>query len=453
MSVPLLENLRAGTRFIRENPQVVSTIVIAVIIIASFLFISDRFLNVASSTQERLIEDRIASAVDVFAIFAGEKFDNPSDLSLKAALVLAENDTFTSLKVVKFLGQKYEVIASTNSNEIGMTDLENAQWYGFALADPSGHFRIPIIEGEGRGYKTVRTISDGNGIPLGAVLLEASLASVDVETRSRIRMSYMILVLIIILVTVLFLRHARIIDYTKLYTELKGVDQMKDDFLSMASHELRTPLTIIRGYADLIGGAQGLSEQDKINVHNITIAADQLNTLVADMLDVSRVEQGRLEFKLEPINTTTHVKELALSFGEPAKQKGLNLVVEVPELPKISADKDRLRQALINLIGNAVKYTPQGEVKVTGGTQNGMVWIRVSDTGLGISAEEQKNLFQKFYRVKTEETAKITGTGLGLWITKEMITKMAGTITVESIKGTGSQFTVSFPAIGNIPTV
>ena len=448
MFVPLLENLRAGTRFIRENPQVVSTITIAVIIIASFIFISDRFLNVASSTQERLIEDRIASAIDVFAIFAGEKFDNPGDLSLKAGLVLAENDTFTSLKVVRAFGQKYEVIASTNPNEIGTTDSENAQWYGFALADPTGHFRIPIFGNEGRAYKTVRTITDSNGIPLGAVLLEASLASVDVETRSRIRMSYLVLVLIIILVTVLFLRHARIIDYTKLYTELKGVNQMKDDFLSMASHELRTPLTIIRGYADLISSAQGLSEQDKKNVNSITIAADQLNTLVADMLDVSRAEQGRLEFKFEPIATTSYVKELAESFREPAKQKGLNLVVEVPDLPEISADKDRLRQVLVNLIGNAVKYTLQGEVRVTGGTQDNMVWIRVADTGLGISAEEQKNLFQKFYRVKTEETAKITGTGLGLWITKEMVTKMAGTISVESIKGTGSQFTVRFPLAG-----
>jgi signal transduction histidine kinase len=356
MTVPLLENLRAGTRFVRENQQVVSTIVIAVVFIASFLFISDRFLNVASSTQERLIEDRIASAIDVFAIFAGEKFDNPADLSTKASLVLKENPTFTSLKVVRAFGQKYEVIASTNPSEVGTTDLENAQWYGFALADPSGQFRIPVLEGSERGYKTVRIITDPNGFPLGAALLEASLASIDVETRSRIRMSYLVLVLIIILVTVLFLRHARIIDYTKLYTELKGVDQMKDDFLSMASHELRTPLTIIRGYADLISSAQRLSEQDKKNVNNINLAADQLNTLVADMLDVSRAEQGRLEFKLEPIATTAYVKELAESFREPAKQKGLNLVVEVPDLPSINVDKDRLRQALINIIGNAVKY-------------------------------------------------------------------------------------------------
>jgi two-component system phosphate regulon sensor histidine kinase PhoR len=281
------------------------------------------------------------------------------------------------------------------------------------------------------------------------VYLEASLAESDKIVSQGIQTSYFILASILLVVMILFFRHARIIDYTKLYKDLEGVSKMKDDFLSMASHELRTPLTIIRGYADLIAGASGLSEQDRKNVENIGIAANQLNILVADMLDVSRIEQGRMSFNLEQVPTSGLVREIAGTFTETAKEKGLSLIIEVPELPNITVDKDRLRQVLVNIIGNAIKYTPKGEVRVTGGLdEKRRVSIRVSDTGLGISADDQKKLFQKFYRVKDEETKEITGTGLGLWITKTITEQMGGEISIESIKGTGSHFILAFvPAV------
>lgn len=130
-----------------------------------------------------------------------------------------------------------------------------------------------------------------------------------------------------------------------------------------------------------------------------------------------------------------------------ASDKGLTLTCETGELPLIAVDVDRFRQVMINFIGNAIKYTPRGSVRLMTNVVDNHVVIRISDTGMGISAEDQKKIFQKFFRIKNEETAHIMGTGLGLWITQEIVRNMNGTIAIESIKGKGTDFIVSFPVV------
>ena len=130
---------------------------------------------------------------------------------------------------------------------------------------------------------------------------------------------------------------------------------------------------------------------------------------------------------------------------QPAKDKGLTLKFDLDVVSRITADPDRFRQVMVNLIGNAVKYTPSGSVRIATSASGGIFSVRVSDTGMGISSEDQKHLFEKFFRVKSEETSRIQGTGLGLWITHRIVVEMGGSISVESIKGKGTDFIVSFP--------
>jgi len=143
-----------------------------------------------------------------------------------------------------------------------------------------------------------------------------------------------------------------------------------------------------------------------------------------------------------PIITDT-VKELKIQ----ANEKKLNLEYQAPakELPSIKIDPERFKQVLINLIGNAIKYTQQGKVEIFVEVKNNLLEIRVKDTGIGMTSEERKRLFAKFYRVQNEITEKVTGTGLGLWITKRIVELMRGTITIDSIKGSGTQATLNFP--------
>jgi len=298
-----------------------------------------------------------------------------------------------------------------------------------------------------RYWKSARAITaTTSNATVGFVLTDLSMAQADAVSHRNIQNAYLILALIIILIIVMLARQARIIDYASLYQRLKEVDRMKDDFVSMAAHELRSPLTIIRGYTDMLGDEK-LSDEGKGHLKNIDHSASQLNSLIGDILDVARLQEGRMSFNLQSLDVSEALASIAESFQKPAETKGLKLLYEKAPLQQISVDHDRFRQVAINLVGNAVKYTPKGEVRISTSVEGERVAIRVSDTGMGISAEEQKNLFQKFYRIKNEETREITGTGLGLWITSQMVKQMGGTIGVESIKGKGTDFIISFPAV------
>jgi signal transduction histidine kinase len=289
---------------------------------------------------------------------------------------------------------------------------------------------------------------DNKGNVLGVVMTTQTLSLADKVIENNINNSIILLIIVIVLIMLLFLRHSRIIDYMTLYKKLKEVDQLKDDFVSMASHELRTPLSIIRGYASIISEMPSLPLESKDPLAKIDIATKELDLLVADILDVSRIEQGKIPLNMETLNPSQILETVVSSFEIPAKEKGIQISLDrsgVKDNQFIYADKDRLRQIFLNIIGNAVKYTIVGEIKVKPYEEKGRLYIRISDTGIGMSAEEREHLFEKFYRIKAKETANVRGTGLGLWISDKLAKEMNGNISVESIKGVGSHFIIFFP--------
>jgi two-component system sensor histidine kinase ChiS len=271
---------------------------------------------------------------------------------------------------------------------------------------------------------------------------------------ARNKTNSLVITLISIAVVIMFLSLVlRIWDYAFLYKKVKEVDEMKDEFISMASHELRTPVTGIKGYSSMImDGSFGLiSDQIKNAVTIINASSNRLVTLVDDLLNVSRIEQGRMQTALKPLNIYGIIDEVVKELEVQADQKKLKLIYAptTTDLPLISADSDHLKQVLINLIGNSIKYTESGKVEVLVEQVDKKLLIKIKDTGLGMSAEARARLFQKFYRVQTEKTKKIIGTGLGLWITKQLVELMKGTIEVESMEDVGSQFIIKFPIINS----
>jgi len=260
--------------------------------------------------------------------------------------------------------------------------------------------------------------------------------------------SYWILTIIVLTVVLLVSNQGRLFGYALTVTRLKEIDKMKDMFISMASHELRTPLTAIKGYVGLLREKKDLQtdEQTSHFLENISISANRLDDLVNDVLEVSRVEGNRLPMEIIELDPADIIAQSVDEMKTKAEAMGLALKYEPLGAPVIiRADKDRLKQVLINLIGNAVKYTLKGSIDVSVKTKGKELLITVADTGIGMSAESQANLFQKFYRIQNEQTKNVTGTGLGLWITREIVKKMDGSISVESIEGVGSHFTVHFP--------
>ena len=164
------------------------------------------------------------------------------------------------------------------------------------------------------------------------------------------------------------------------------------------------------------------------------------------MLEVSRLEGNRIPITLTTIDTQKIISESVEELKSYAIEKKLELeYAPLSDLPDALADPERTKQIIINLLSNAIKYTPKGKIELTTKIAKKEILITVSDTGMGISPEEQAKLFQKFYRIQNDETKSIIGTGLGLWITRELAKKMDGDITLESMAGVGSRFTLHLP--------
>lgn len=453
-------NFQKGIKKVTDNPQLIYTIVVAVLIVGSFIFMADRFANIANDAQERLINVRIGSLQDAFVSFASDKIDDPVYLNNKIDEIITTNETIKNFKVVVKSTEinpdtntndiVYNIIASNNKGEVGTKDKEVSFLFTLASGDPTHSLTIELSNGNERLFRTTRAITDKTGNILGAVVTTETLSLADIATKSSITNSYILLFVVLILIMLLFFRHSKIIDYMDLYKKLKKVDQLKDDFVSMASHELRTPLSIIRGYADFMKDAPELSAETKDYVSKIDVSAKDLDSLVADILDVSKIQQGRMPFEFVKLNPKEMIEEVTTSLILPAKEKNLTVSFDkggVKETQFINVDKGRFKQILVNIIGNAVKYTKSGSVTVRVYEEKGYLCIRCSDTGIGMSGEEKERLFEKFYRIRNEETENIRGTGLGLWITAQMIKQMNGKLGVESIKGVGSHFIVSFPLV------
>lgn len=449
-------NFKKGINKVFGSTQLIYTIIVALLIMGSFLFMADRFASIANDAQERLINVRIGSLQDAFVSFAEDRIDDPVYLNNKIDDIITTNETIKNFKVIikdtsiDTNTIVYNIIASNNKEEIGTTDKEASFLFTIASGDPTHSVTMAIDDRVERLFKTTRAITDKMGNVLGAVVTIQTLSVADMAIKNSITNSYILLFVVLILIMLLFFRLSKIIDYIDLYKKLKEVDQLKDDFVSMASHELRTPLSIIKGYADFMKNAPELSTETKDYVSKINFSTKELDTLVTDMLDVSKIQQGRLSFEFTKVNPNQLIEDVTNSLILPAKEKGLSIFFNkegVKDTQYINVDNSRLKQVLVNIIGNAVKYTKNGEVIVKTYEEKGRLYIRCSDTGIGMSAEEREKLFEKFYRIKNKETEEIRGTGLGLWITAQIIKQMNGNLSVESIKGVGSHFIISFPLV------
>ncbi len=225
-------------------------------------------------------------------------------------------------------------------------------------------------------------------------------------------------------------------------------DRAKSEFVSTVSHELRTPLTSIKGYTDLIyGGAVGeVNDHQKRFLGIIKSNAERLTALINDLLDVSRIESGRVKLTMELHHLGEIISEVAVSLREEIDGKGLELEIDVQEnLPEVMGDRIRLSQIVTNLISNAYKYTDEGWIRVSLRSLEGAVRLDVTDSGIGISTEDQSQIFEKFYRADTPVMEGRGGTGLGLAITKELVELHGGRMWVKSELEVGSTFTVVLP--------
>jgi PAS domain S-box-containing protein len=232
------------------------------------------------------------------------------------------------------------------------------------------------------------------------------------------------------------------------FTHEAEIDRMKSDFVSIVSHELRTPLTSIKGYLDLVlMGASGPTNKQQESFLQIAKSnTDRLHGLVSDLLDISRMESGKMTLDVQVVSLLQVVKQVSSSMRKEFQDRGLTLTVDVPpELPEILGDPARIAQILINLLGNAYKYTSEGGAILRVRPGRRVLQVDVIDTGVGISLEDQDKLFTPFFRADEQAVRQETGSGLGLTITKSLVEMHGGEMRVASKPGKGSTFTFTLP--------
>ncbi|MCP9461539.1 MAG: HAMP domain-containing histidine kinase [Nitrospira sp.] len=231
--------------------------------------------------------------------------------------------------------------------------------------------------------------------------------------------------------------------------KLKELDRLKSTFVSVVSHELRTPMTSIKGYVEnlLDGLAGALTEKQARSLERVKHNIDRLTRMINELLDLSKIEAGRLELHLAPIDIVDIVEDVVENYRATARQKSILLraVLHAP-LPMVRADTDKLHRVLINLVHNAIKFTPEGgEILVEVGTQgDDFVEVTVIDSGNGIPPDELDKIFDKFYWSKSTPI-EARGAGLGLAIAKNLIELHGGSVRVESVLGKGSRFSFTVP--------
>ena len=232
---------------------------------------------------------------------------------------------------------------------------------------------------------------------------------------------------------------------------LEEVSHLKTEFVSLVSHELRTPLTAIQGYVKLIlaGHTGELNPVQSKFLNTVGRNTDRLVALVNDLLDISRIEAGKMDLVLESLDLANVVERELESLKAQAEERGIAIVVDIEEgTPRVRADPHRLGQIIDNLVSNAIKYSPgRSTVKITANPIGNNVLVKVIDCGIGIAPEERSKVFQRFYRSQSGEVRSTWGTGLGLAITRHLVEMHGGKIWVESEKGQGSTFSFSIAAV------
>ncbi len=451
---------RFGFVFLKKNFQIVYATILLLLIPAAVVLNSVIFIRNTQKIIDTELQRKANLAEQVFVKTISSAATDPLILQRRVNEVTSISDDIYGLDILVPDGENFRVVASLDPDAVSTTTsfLNNTiAWKtgGSIAYSTLSESRSPALEGKvpdrgkNRYWVVTGPLYSVTGEKVGLVSMKISSQIIDQLTQQNLNRSIVILLITIVIIILLLFNNTRLFEYAMLFRKLKEVDQMKDEFISIASHELRAPLTGIRGYLDMILAKElgPVSRTVREKLEMVQDATERLHELVEDLLDVSRIEQGRLVMKTESLDAVSILRQIVDQFSALAKEKRIGLALEAPResIPHVLGDEQKFRQVMINLIGNAVKYTPKGSVRVTATVKEDTMEIKVIDTGLGMSGKEREHLFEKFYRIRNRQTANIPGTGLGLWITHELVGLMKGSIYVDSIERVGTQVAVILP--------
>jgi PAS domain S-box-containing protein len=442
-------------------------------------------------------DGKITGVVATFRdITERQRLEEEMELQAERAQILADAGAFFSSnidpnwvsqaiaeRIAEVLGDWSAVILkNADSNELRVASIYHRDMASIGLAW-SYVYRQPLTVGEGiigqvvsTGLPALMTNVGGASVPENVTSYHAPTAQLASLLVLPLRTRREMLGALVIaahdperrmtddklpLAEVLAERAALAIENAKLYTEqvdarrkVEDLSRLKDEFLSIASHELRTPVTSIKGYTQL---AKTLIRERDLDTSEeyLDIALDQIDRmsrLILELLDVSRIETGRLEIRHDPMDWSVFVRDLVHRHHTAVSDRRFHLNLPSAHV-QIVGDRDRLEQVLGNLLENAVKYSPDGsEIFVNVEERNGLVVTAVCDRGIGIPPDELSQVFERFHRGRQVSSTNYGGLGLGLYIARQIVERHGGAIWVDSKEGSGTTFSFSLPTVATVET-
>ncbi len=416
-----------------------------VIIAIPLLLAANTFWNLRGFNRDVnfILRHQAVSVADTIKPFIVQSIETDTAVSPILHQVTNSNGDIISATLIDAGGDELRVVDTTHPGEANsIKDLELNK-LAIALEEPIAGLSYDPFS-EKNVWNVVVPLDDSQSTLL--VLKMSTDVVNEILTRTS-RDSFIVLSVLIVVTLILLANHFLFYRKAQRARQLAELDALKDEFISMASHELRTPITAITGYLDLMNDrikSEGLTSL-KPDMDTLLLVTDDLKNLINDLLEVSRIEQGRLNVTLSDTQVNDIITKVVNTMKPLVDKKGLAIKYTTVDTPLIKTDPDRLRQVMTNLVSNSIKYTLKGRIDIKVEAKQKNIEVTVNDTGIGIPPEELSKLFSKFHRVKDKQTVEVRGTGLGLWITKQIVESLGGKIYIESIYGTGTRISFTLP--------
>ena len=433
--------------FIKRNPRILYSFSLLIIIPLSLYYITSLTLDFFQKNIDLSLQSKALLAEDILNSFISESISQGKDIQEKIDQIAEDNPEIDTIQIIFPKEKDFEIVYSNHSQEKGKKITEESIPLSWFKNQSIAH--LFVAQNGERFWQVVKPLYDSEGKKIALISMKMSLREADLQAVKIIKKVYLVGIGVILLVLFLILHHTQLFRYVILFKDLKKESQEKDDFVNMAMHELKAPIINTRNYILVLQEEMKgyLNKEQEEYLSRALTSVERLNDLTSDMNEVISLQQRKLSFKPQKISLYDLIKEVVEIFKPEAQKKNIELIFkEKKERVFININPNRLKEVLENLISNAIKYTFRGKVEITTEISSQQKYlIIIEDTGIGISAQDQKRLGEKFYRVKTKETEEISGTGLGLWIADQIVKNMGGKILLESIKGRGSKFIVELP--------
>lgn len=438
----LLKTLEEGISVMRNNGRLLFVACLLFLFPLIFLLLAEHFFSAAYSNVQTAERQQVGALHDLISTVVTTGTLDQSEFATFADKQMADSTDLKEIRLVERVDGALLIVWSADQNKVGTTE-EFTDIYDSAPANDQT-FIFEIFRDGSRVWQAVRTLTGPTGQQY-YLFSEHSLAAIDKKMTDRKNDAYWGLAAIFIFLITLSFWLYRQTEWAALYRMQTTKLEERDLFTNMIAHEFRTPLTAIKGYASLLEDSETLKVNERQHLEKIALSNERLLALVNDFLEVARIQSGKMQLSKEVLDLAQICKEVVAALIPIAAEKNLTLKVAETASPiTLKSDTKRLYQVLQNLVSNAVKYTKSGSVELAIEETPLAVTIRIKDTGMGISAEDQDKLFAPFARVGGVESSGVTGTGLGMWITKQYVELLGGSIAVESIKNVGTHVVLMF---------